>query len=294
MADPGINTIGIPELINQQYSPISSWNENSGKASRRAGDRDHLLIVGLNHNSAPSETRERVSISKEGLAGALSHLRGQVGNGVIISTCNRTEIYCTSRDPHQGILLSARFLSDYHGLDPEMLRPYLYFHADQETARHLFRVATGLDSMVLGESQILGQVRDAWAAASAPNLQAVPPILSGLFDGALRTGRRVQEAIATGRHALSTGRHALSTGRHALSIGRHALSIGGDAVRLAQQSVGCLEDKNILIIGAGEVGHVVGRALNELGAEPITIAKSHLRPRTRFGSAIGRKSGDND
>lgn len=161
---------------------------------------------------------------------------------------------------------STRFLSEYHGLDPEIMRPYLYFHAEGEAARHLFQVASGLDSMVLGESQILGQVRDALAAALGPDSRNFPLLLSRLFHGAIRAGRRVQEEIASNRNSLS---------------------VGGYAVRMAERAVVSLGDRNILIIGAGEVGRVVARTLTAMGARDITIAnRTHER-----GQALDRQLG---
>ena len=142
-----------------------------------------ILVVGLNHNTAPVAVRERVTFPKEGMERALTSLTERVGEGVILSTCNRTEVYCASADPADTSDEVLRFISDYHGLTPEAVSPYVYRHGGPEAVRHLFRVAAGLDSMIVGESQILGQVREALVAAS--DAESVRVSLAGLFHFSL-------------------------------------------------------------------------------------------------------------
>ncbi len=228
-----------------------------------------ILVVGLNHSTAPLAVRERVTFPKEGLESALTSLAERVGEGVILSTCNRTEVYCASADPagtSDGVL---RFVSEYHGLGPEAISPYVYRHEGPEAARHLFRVAAGLDSMIVGESQILGQVREALVAAS--DAQSVRVSLSGLFHSAIRTGRKV---------------------RTETDIGRNALSISYAGVQLAERVVGRLVGRRVLLIGAGDAGRLVAGALMTVGVGELVIAN---RTRSRAekmahdlgGEAIG-------
>ncbi|MCH8207166.1 MAG: glutamyl-tRNA reductase, partial [Chloroflexi bacterium] len=151
----------------------------------------HIQLVGLNHRSAPVAVLERVSFTKEQLTDALPKLVAHVGEGVVLSTCNRTEIYTVSESPAESASRVRGFLTDYHQLPPEALSQGLYERTDADAARHLFRVASGLDSMIVGESQILGQVRDALSVASESQSLQVPQV--GLFHAAVRTGRRVRE-----------------------------------------------------------------------------------------------------
>ena len=160
-----------------------------------------ILLIGVNHKIAPLQVREAVSFSKDQLATALPELRRSVGEGLILSTCNRTEVYATADDPESAAASAGRFLATFHGVSHESLTPHLHQLVDDEAVHHLFRVASGLDSMIIGESQILGQVRDALTAASEANSVDTP--LVGLFHAAVRTGRRAREESDIGRNALS-------------------------------------------------------------------------------------------
>jgi len=208
-----------------------------------------ILVVGLNHNTAPVAVRERVTFPKEGMERALTSLTERVGEGVILSTCNRTEVYCASVDPADASDEVLRFISDYHGLTPEAVSPYVYRHGGPEAVRHLFRVAAGLDSMIVGESQILGQVREALVAAS--DAESVRVSLAGLFHSAIRTGRKV---------------------RAETDIGRNALSISYAGVQFAERVVGRLAGRSVLLIGAGDAGRLVARALQTVGVGQLVIA----------------------
>ena len=207
----------------------------------------HILLTGLNHKTAPLEVRERVSFSKEQLSGALPKLAERVGDGVILSTCNRTEVYAVADEPTRTADEVARYIADYNGHQP--VDPYLYHYADAEAARHLFRVASGLDSMILGESQILGQVRDALTEAAEFGSLRVP--VSRLFHHAIRVGRRVREET---------------------DVGRNALSISYAGVQLSERVLGNIRGLRVLLIGAGEAGKLVARALRSSGAGEILIS----------------------
>ena len=225
-----------------------------------------ILVVGLNHNTAPLAVRERVAFPKEGFEDALTSLAGRVGEGVILSTCNRTEVYCVSGDPDETAGEVLRFVSDHHEVGPETVSPYVYRRHGPEAVRHLFRVAAGLDSMIVGESAILGQVRKALIAAS--DAQTVRVLLAGLFHSAIRTGRRV---------------------RAETDIGRNAPSISYAGVRLAESVVGRLSGRRVLLIGAGEAGKLVAKALKAVGVGGLAIAN---RTRSRAEDLAHDLGGD--
>ena len=208
-----------------------------------------ILLTGLNHKTAPLEIRESVSFSKEQLPDALPALAEQVGEGVILSTCNRTEVYTIGDEPAEAAGGIRRFVADYHGLSPHVVDAHLYDRTDVDAVRHLFRVTSGLDSMILGESEILGQVREALTAAAGSQSLRAP--VSRLFHRAIRTGRRVREET---------------------EVGRNALSISSAAVHLAQRVLGDLSGLTVLLIGAGEAGQLVAKALRTTGAGDLMMA----------------------
>lgn len=208
-----------------------------------------ILLVGLSHKTAPVDVRESVSFLSAQLPQALRSLRDELGEAVILSTCNRAEVYTATDDPQLAAARIQRFMADYHALPLESVAPHTYTHTDAEAARRLFRVASGLDSMIVGESQILGQVRAALSAATEAQSAKTP--CAGLFHAALRAGRRV---------------------RRETGIGRNPLSISYAGVRLAQRMLGSLADKRALLIGAGEAGGLVARALRTVGVGDLLIA----------------------
>jgi glutamyl-tRNA reductase len=221
----------------------------------------------LNHISAPLEVRERVSFSRAGLADALRALSEQVGEGVVLSTCNRAEVYCAAEDTARAAERVRRFIAESHGLKPDAVSPYLYERTDAEAARHLFRVASGLDSMLLGESQVLGQVSDALRAASEAGAIRVPMV--GLFHAAVRTGRRVREQT---------------------ELGRNPLSVSYAGVHLAQRVLGSLVGLRALLIGAGEAGQLVARALRSAGVAELTIANRTLARAEELAQSLGGRA----
>lgn len=208
-----------------------------------------LLLVGLSHKSAPLEVREAVSFLSDQLQQALPSLRDELGEAVILSTCNRTEIYSVADDVPAAAQRIKRFVADYHALPPAAVAPHMYSRSGADAARHLFGVSSGLDSLIVGESQILGQVRGALSAAT--EAKSVKISCSGLFHAAMRVGRRVRQ---------ETG------------IGRNPLSVSYAGVRLAQRVLGGLSDKRALLIGAGEAGSLIARALRTVGVGDLMIA----------------------
>ena len=168
-----------------------------------------LLTIGLRHWTAPVELRERVDFSRAGLATALEALsvRGLGRDVVVLSTCNRAEIYgvVESDGAREGM---ARFFSDYHGIDHSRVEGHLYRHEDADAARHLFRVAAGLDSLVVGEPQILGQVKTAYAAAREH--RTTGPLMNRLFDSAFAVWKRVRTETGLGEGAVSVSYAAIA------------------------------------------------------------------------------------
>ena len=194
-----------------------------------------LLSLGINHQTAPVDIREKIAFSADQMARALDELQSlsAINESVIVSTCNRTEIYCdTSSDSGETI---SRWLSEYHGISDEALSPYLYQHTNEEVARHLFRVASGLDSMVLGEPQILGQLKTSFDQARVGN--SIDAILGRLFQHSFNVAKRV---------------------RTDTEIGSHPVSVAFTAVNLSKQIFGSLNELQALLIGAGETIELAG------------------------------------
>ena len=210
-----------------------------------------LFVLGINHQTAPVSLRERVAFSSETVPAALAALRAlpQVSEVALLSTCNRTELYAVAEDDGQAL---ADWLAT-HPDDAGDLHAYLYRHRDAEAVRHLFRVATGLDSLVLGEPQILGQVKDAWAAAR------------GAGSLGTQLDRLFQQAFSTAKRARTDTR-----------IGANPVSVASAAVRLAQESFARLEDSTVLLIGAGETIELAARHLVQAKAKRLLIANRTL------------------
>lgn len=212
-----------------------------------------ILLVGLSHKTVPLEVRESVSFVSGQLPSALSGLKEKVGECVILSTCNRTEIYAITGSPSETAKIVRNFVAEFHELDPSTVSSHFNEYTGADAVGHLFRVAGGLDSMIVGESQILGQVRDALTSAS--DAQTVEVSTLGLFHSAIQAGRRVREETA---------------------IGRNPLSISYAGVKLAQRTLGSLESSRVLLIGAGEAGRLVAGALRTAGVADVMVANRTL------------------
>lgn len=210
-----------------------------------------LFALGINHQTAPVALRERVAFGGDTLGAALTQLRGLPGvrEVALLSTCNRTEVYAVADDD----TALAHWLSTHPGDDAAVaggsLQAYLYRHRDADAVRHLFRVATGLDSLVLGEPQILGQVKQAWASARAAG------VLGGELD------RVFQHAFVTAKRARSETR-----------IGNSPVSVASLAVRLAQESFARPADSAVLLVGAGETIELAARHLAQAQVKRLLIA----------------------
>ncbi|MDI9238995.1 glutamyl-tRNA reductase [Lysobacter sp. LF1] len=221
-----------------------------------------LFVLGINHQTAPVSLRERVAFSAATVPAALDALRTlpQVQEVALLSTCNRTELYAVSNDDGQAL---ADWLAT-HPDDVGDLHAYLYRHRDAEAVRHLFRVATGLDSLVLGEPQILGQVKDAWATAR--NAGTLGNQLDRLFQ-----------------HAFATAKRARTDTR----IGANPVSVASAAVRLAQESFARLEESTVLMIGAGETIELAARHLVQARAKRLLVANRTLAHAQELASRHG-------
>ena len=208
-----------------------------------------LVAVGLNHQTAPIALRERVAVAPESLAQAAAALRATPGvlEAVVVSTCNRTEIYCSVEPGAQAA--PAAWLHEFHGLRPSQLDEFLYRHVDSAMVRHLFRVATGLDSMVLGEPQVLGQVKESWQRARE----------AGSLGN--RLDRLFQNAFAVAKRARTETR-----------VGAAPVSVAFAATRLAGQVYGDLAGVSALLVGAGDTIELVARHLVQTGLQRMTVA----------------------
>ena len=207
-----------------------------------------ILLTGLNHRTAPLAVRERLSVPKSHLPGALDTLREHVGGGVILSTCNRTEVYVEVGSLGEGSAALDGFFRAQFGDGIDGLRSHLYTLRQRSGVEHLFRVACSLDSMVIGESQILGQVRDAYSAAAGRKVAR--GLLGRLFHQALRVGKRA---------------------RRETGIGRNALSISRACVEMARRTLGELRDRDALVVGVGEASKLAAQALRDAGIRRLTV-----------------------
>ncbi|HBD19574.1 MAG TPA: glutamyl-tRNA reductase [Arenimonas sp.] len=223
-----------------------------------------LLALGLNHQTAPLALRERVALDAGQLPAALAGLGAVPGveEAAVLSTCNRTEVYAQVAEGREGAV--AEWLAQHHGLAPEALGDYLYEHRDEDAVRHLFRVATGLDSLVLGEPQILGQVKEAWQAARSQQRLRTP--LDRLFQQSFQVAKRV---------------------RTDTRIGAHPVSVAYAAVRLARQVFSELDRATVLLVGAGDTIELAARHLVDAKAKRLLVANRTLEHAQTLASRHG-------
>jgi glutamyl-tRNA reductase len=211
-----------------------------------------IVLIGINHKTAPIEVRERIAISRDELPEATRALAALPGvtECMIVSTCNRVEMLAAVESPETDL---ASFLYHQFGIDPAVLAPHIYEHRDQQAVRHLFRVASSLDSMVVGEPQILGQVKDAFAVARA----------SGTISGQLE-------------HLLQSAFAAAKRVRTETAIGSNSVSIASVAVELARKIFGSLHGRTVFLVGAGKMSELAARHLVQQGAGAILVTNRTL------------------
>ena len=215
-----------------------------------------LFNFGINHKTAPLALREQAAFAPEKLADALHDItrRGGVGEATILSTCNRTELYCGINASHeQDFQRVIAWFCNYHKLPNNIIGPYLYLHPQQEAVKHAFRVASGLDSMVLGEPQILGQMKEAFALAHKAG--ATGKILNKLF----------QQTFSVAKHV-----------RTDTAIGANPVSVAFAAVTLAKQIFNKLSEQTVLLIGAGDMIELTARHLKDQEIGHIIVANRTL------------------
>lgn len=205
-------------------------------------------LIGVNHNTAPVEVRERLALPESRLPEVCKSLCQQEGieEGMILSTCNRVELLVRRRD---GIDNLRRFVREYFHLDPAEYERYFYDYREEEAVRHIFRVTSSLDSMVVGEPQILGQVKEAYAVARA--VGAINSQLDSLLTRAFAVAKRVRSETA---------------------VGSSAVSVASVAVELAKKIFGSLNGKHVYLVGAGKMSELAARHLIAHGAASIFVA----------------------
>jgi glutamyl-tRNA reductase len=210
-----------------------------------------LLAIGVSHKTAPVEVRERLALPDARAGEFMRDLRGgaEVHEAVAVSTCNRTELYLVVGDPVEAESTVLAMLARQAGIRPTELAGAIYAHRNCDAARHLYRVVSGLESMLIGEAEIQGQVKRAYEAALAK--ETTGPLTNRLFGAALATGKRVRTETA---------------------VGEGQLSLPGAAVALARERLGDLSGRRVLIIGTGETSELTGRALADSGAETVFVA----------------------
>ncbi len=229
----------------------------------------YVLLAGLSHVTAPVEIREKCAFSLKQMESAYKQLTEckEIEGLVILSTCNRTELYATTRDISAGQKVLKDFLLDYSGLSELEYQKYMYQPNCYNAIAHLFRVSSGLDSMILGETQILGQVKDAYEAAK--HYHASDSVLHALFQKALYVGKKV---------------------RTDTKIDQHPVSVSYAAVDLAQQQLGSLQDKTVLVVGAGETGQLTTRYLISNGIRSVIVSNRSFANAQEMAALFGGRA----
>ncbi len=225
-----------------------------------------LLTLGINHTTAPVEVRERVAINEKKLGHALKKLITvpQVDEAAIISTCNRTELYCEVNHIDQGKEEILSWLNSFHNLSSDDTQPYIYDHLDNSVVRHIFRVACGLDSMVLGEPQILGQLKSAYQ--DAVQADTLGRNLNQLFQRAFSVAKKVRTNTA---------------------IGTNPVSVASAAVSLSKKIFGEFSNHSALLLGAGETIELAAEHLQSAGIGKIVVANRSVERAQMLADKVG-------
>jgi glutamyl-tRNA reductase len=210
----------------------------------------HTLVIGINYKTAPVEIRERLSFNEADLADAIKKLntKKSILENIILSTCNRTEIYAVVDQLHTGRYYIKEFLSEWFGLEQKEFSPFLFVYEDDGAIDHLFNVTCGLNSMVLGETQILGQVRTSFMLAQQEGTTGT--VFNHLFKQAITLAKRAHSET---------------------DIGANAVSVSYAAVELAKKIFGSLANKHVLIFGAGKMGELAAQNLHGNGVKKVTV-----------------------
>jgi glutamyl-tRNA reductase len=231
----------------------------------------HILVIGLDHHTSPVEVREQVAFRPSQFAAAFEQLLSApdapLHEAAILSTCNRVEVYGVADEPYAAAAAVSAFLHQFHELPAHSLDTALYTHIDQAAVEHLFGTTSGLNSLMVGEPQIQGQVRA--AARLAAELQALGPILNTLFRHALEVGKRVR---------TETG------------ISRHAASVSQAGVELARKLLGSLETAHVLLVGSGKVSELAAKNLLDNGARTITLVNRTVEHAQQLANQWGGRA----
>ena len=227
-----------------------------------------ILLYGLNHVSAPLEVRERVAVPPGDLEAVVGRLVGleEVDEGLIVSTCNRTELLVRAREDDAGACLR-RFLANERGVSEEELERHCYLHTGPDAVRHVFRVASSLDSMIVGEAQILGQVKEAYTVAIRAG--GCKKVLDALMQRAFAVAKKVR---------TETG------------VARSSVSIAHAAARLARDIFGDLSDRSILVLGAGEMGGLAARHLISGGVRSLVVVNRSYQRAVELARELGGRA----
>ena len=229
----------------------------------------HLFLLGVSHRTAPVELRERLDFSSRDVGAAVETLCARTGAAetVVLSTCNRSELYVASEDLTHARQELVRFLAEYHQVPADQFVPHLFTREDDQVAHHLFRVAAGLDSLVVGEPQVLGQVKDAFGTASERHCAG--PFLNKLFTSSFAVGKRVRTETA---------------------LGEGAVSVSYAAVQLARKIFGRLDGRRVLVIGAGDMGTLTAQHLRSQGVGEILITGRTLARAEDLAATVGGRA----
>jgi glutamyl-tRNA reductase len=229
----------------------------------------HLVLLGVSHRTAPIELRERLDFSSRDVDAVVESLaaRSSASESVVLSTCNRSEIYVAGHDLSRAREELVGFLSEFHQLPRDTFLPHLFSYGDMAAARHLFRVASGLDSLVVGEPQILGQVKSAFQTASEH--RRTGPLLTKTFNWAFGVGKRVRTETA---------------------LGEGAVSVSFAAVTLARKIFGRLDGRRVLVVGAGEISALTAQHLRSHGVAEMAITSRTPAHADELAAAVGGRA----
>ena len=227
----------------------------------------YVLLTGLNHRTAPVEIREKFAFSEDNIKEACQELKrtGVIEGFVLLNTCNRMEIYATARDIMEGQAILENYLTRYSGLND--IKPYIYQPNCYDAISHIFRVTAGMDSMILGEPQILGQVKDAYQRAI--DYRTSDGVLNALFQKAINVGKRI---------------------RTETDIDRHPVSVSYAAVELARNILGPLDGKTVLVVGAGEMSELTTRCLILNGVNSVIVSNRSYDKAVSMAQALGGRA----
>jgi glutamyl-tRNA reductase len=228
-----------------------------------------IVLVGLNFRTAPVEVREKVSFSQEQALRAAEELRsnGILEETLVLSTCNRSEVYGVNPNANrESAAALSSYLSKFHHVQPDLLNPSLYHHYDHDVVRHLFRVAAGLESMLLGEAEILGQVREAYLRAQEGHVTG--PVLNRMFQAALEIGKRV---------------------RAETELGTRPMGVASAGMKLAERIFGKLSDRTALVLGAGTISEQVVSQLRDRNIKQLYLANRSREKAEEFARQYNGK-----